>query len=220
MSLFFKFKNLFKKRPENDLFQESFSRNIPTTTTLVRRSSSSSSLSSIVHDALEYFEEEIQTNATSHLNLPESSNNIPTSQNNDSNNVESLPILAQKDIPTVSPNEFEIPELSQDSSNPVEIPLEKNTEPPPAIKEDKKSNSIKITTPENALPKIYLNILNALRYSNKKSITERILREPQFNEHILPKCLRWSFNAKDAGEKFLIYNYLQLVQDFVSSSFC
>uniref|UniRef100_A0AC34GJF0 Uncharacterized protein n=1 Tax=Panagrolaimus sp. ES5 TaxID=591445 RepID=A0AC34GJF0_9BILA len=173
MSLFSKFKNLFKKPPENDLFQESFSpdRSTPTPTTFVRRSSSSSSLSSIVHDALEYFEQEIQTNEISNLNSPISSNNIQASQNNDSNNVESLPILVQKDTQTVSPKDFEIPELSEenfesttDSVNPVEIPLEKKTEPLPSIKEDKKSNSIKIATPEKALPEIYLNILNALRY--------------------------------------------------------
>uniref|UniRef100_A0AC34F4N6 Helicase ATP-binding domain-containing protein n=1 Tax=Panagrolaimus sp. ES5 TaxID=591445 RepID=A0AC34F4N6_9BILA len=69
---------------------------------------------------------------------------------------------------------------------------------------------------EKVLPKIYENLLNDAR-ANKKILTERLLKRPPYDKEILPKLRKKIVTANDAGKKFEVFNYLQLIDEFLES---
>uniref|UniRef100_A0AC35FLJ4 Helicase ATP-binding domain-containing protein n=1 Tax=Panagrolaimus sp. PS1159 TaxID=55785 RepID=A0AC35FLJ4_9BILA len=66
------------------------------------------------------------------------------------------------------------------------------------------------------LPTIYFNLLNAAR-ANKKQLSAKLLKVPPNNVEILPKLRKKIVTVEDAGKKFEVFNYLQLIEDFLES---
>uniref|UniRef100_A0A914Y7T9 Uncharacterized protein n=1 Tax=Panagrolaimus superbus TaxID=310955 RepID=A0A914Y7T9_9BILA len=77
------------------------------------------------------------------------------------------------------------------------------------------SDDITPVQSNKVLPKIYENLLNDIR-ANKKNFTEKLLKRSPYDVEILPKLRKKIISVQDAGKKFEVFNYFQLVDEFVS----
>uniref|UniRef100_A0A914Y7Q6 RNA helicase n=1 Tax=Panagrolaimus superbus TaxID=310955 RepID=A0A914Y7Q6_9BILA len=70
--------------------------------------------------------------------------------------------------------------------------------------------------PDKVLPDIYLSVLNAAR-ANKKILSSKLLKCLPNNFEILSKLRKKIVTPEDAGKKFEVFTYLQLIEEFLES---